>query len=306
MNSIEVRSLSKSFGDVKAVDSVSFSVKKGEFFGLLGPNGAGKTTTINMLTGLLEKDSGEISILGKNPNEDWEYVKNRMNVSTAYFPISDVLTVRQALNVYSRIFGVKDYKRKISELLVKFELSHLQDRRIILLSSGERTRVAIAKGLLNDPEVLFLDECTVGLDPDIADKTRTLMREYQKEKGAAIFFTSHYMFEVEMLCGRIGFMINGRLLNVDTSANLKRIIRKTTVEMVVKEGRAKLLRDFLLEEDVDVLFMEDNRVAFEVASSGDRLYRLMNKIFAQGFKLSDLHIKRPTLEDLFIKLARRK
>src|SRR3990167_11494380 len=107
MHDIEVQNLVKTFREkgkvITAVDGISFSVKKGEFFGLLGPNGAGKTTTINMLTGLLEKDSGEISILGKNPDEDWEYVKNRMNVSTAYFPISDVLTVRQALNVYSRI-----------------------------------------------------------------------------------------------------------------------------------------------------------------------------------------------------------
>src|SRR3990167_3772180 len=265
MNYIEVKNLVKTFREkgktVTAVDGISFSVRKGEIFGLLGPNGAGKSTTINMLTGLLEKDSGTVRILGFEPERNWEFVKNNLNVATAYSWLSDVLSIRQNLRVYARLYGVKNHEQKINELLELFELKGVGDRKIIRLSSGENTRVVLCKGLINNPKVLFLDECTVGLDPDIADKTRNLIKNYQKENDATILFTSHYMYEVEQLCDRIAFMSNGKIISIDTSSNLKKLIKKHTVEIAVKKD-IKPLKEFLKTEGVDIIFEKDNGIVF--------------------------------------------
>ena len=309
MDYIEVNNLVKTFKEkgkeIVAVDDISFKVRKGEIFGLLGPNGAGKSTTINILTGLLEKDSGTVKILGFEPEKNWELVKNNSNVATAYSWLSDVLSIRQNLRVYAKIFGVKNYEKRINELLEMFELLKIADRKIIRLSSGENTRAVLCKGLINSPKVLFLDECTVGLDPDIADKTRNIIKNYQKENNTAILFTSHYMFEVEQLCDRIAFMSNGKIVKTDTSENLKKIIKKRTIEISVKKN-IKLLKEFLKTEGIDIIFAEDNSVAFEVTTEKDKMYKVMNKIFSKGFLLSNLHIKGPTLDDIFIRMSRQK
>lgn len=309
MNCIEASNLVKMFREkgktITAVDGISFSVKKGEIFGLLGPNGAGKSTTINMLTGLLEKDSGMIKILGYEPEKNWEFVKNNSNVATAYSWLSDVLTVRQNLNVYAKLYGVKNYKQKIDELLKMFELEDLAGRQVIRLSSGENTRVVLCKGLINDPKVLFLDECTVGLDPDIADKTRTIIKDYRKENGCTILFTSHYMSEVEELCDRVAFMSDGKIISIDTSTNLKKTITEHEVEISVKKD-ANQLRKFLENEGVKIISAKNNTIVFEVTTEHDKIYKVINKIFHKGFLLDNLNIKGPTLEDIFIKIARKK
>ena len=309
MDCIEVYDLVKTFKEkgkeVVAVDGISFKVKKGEMFGLLGPNGAGKSTTINILTGLLEKDSGTVKILGFEPENNWEFVKNNSNVATAYSWLSDVLTVRQNLRVYAKIYGVKEPEKRVNELLDMFELGKVANRKVIRLSSGENTRVVLCKGLINNPKVLFLDECTVGLDPDIADKTRNLIKNYQKENDATILFTSHYMYEVEQLCDRIAFMSNGKIVKIDTSANLKKSIKQRIIEIAVKKD-VKLLKEFLMEEGINIIFAEDNSVVFEVTTEQDRMYKIINKIFHKGFLLSNLHIKGPTLDDIFIKMSRQK
>jgi len=309
MNYIDVSNLVKTFREkgriIKAVDNISFSVRKGEIFGLLGPNGAGKSTTINILTGLLEKDSGTVRILGCEPEKNWEFVKNSSNVATAYSWLSDVLTVKQNLRVYAKLYGVKSHEQRINELLELFELKNVADRRIIRLSSGENTRAVLCKGLINKPRVLFLDECTVGLDPDIADKTRDIIKDYQKKNDCTILFTSHYMYEVEELCDRIAFMSNGKIMSIDTSSNLKKLIKKHTVEIAVKKN-IKLLKDFLKTEGVEIIFEKGSSIVFEVTTEGDKMYKVISKIFHKGFMLSNLHVKGPTLDDIFIKIARGK
>lgn len=307
MNYIEVTSLVKTFKEkgkiITAVDDISFSVRKGEIFGLLGPNGAGKSTTINILTGILNKDSGAVKILGFEPEKNWEFVKNNSNVATAYSWLSDVLSIRQNLKVYAKLYGVRNHEEKINELLELFELKNIANRKIIRLSSGENTRAVLCKGLLNSPKVLFLDECTVGLDPDIADKTRTLIQDYSQKNDCAILFTSHYMYEVEQLCDRIAFMSNGKIMRIDTSTNLKKMIKKHTVEIAVKKN-IKLLKDFLRAEGVEIIFEKDNSIVFEVTTDNDKMYKVISKIFHKGFMLSNLHVKGPTLDDIFIKIAR--
>tara|TARA_Y100000310_G_scaffold343416_1_gene450937 strand:+ start:1742 stop:2671 length:930 start_codon:yes stop_codon:yes gene_type:complete len=309
MNPIVVKSLKKYFKEkgktIKAVDNVSFSVKKGEIFGLLGPNGAGKSTTINILTGLLSRDSGSIQILGYEPEENWDYVKNKVNVSTAYYPVTEVLTVKQNLKVYGHLYNVKNLKARINELLSQFELNKISNRKVIKCSTGERTRISLCKGLINNPEVLFLDESTSGLDPDIAEKTRTLIKEYQEKNNTTILFTSHYMYEVEELCKRIAFMSDGKILTIGTSDELKKLIKDQTIEIKVIKNH-KDLKKLLKDEGVDILFTEKNTIIFQVTKGSNKTYEILNKIFKAGFKLSHLHINKPTLDDIFIKIARKK
>jgi len=256
-----------------------------------------------MLTGLTQKDSGTINIFGLEPEKNWEFVKNKINVSTAYFPLSDVLTVRQNLMVYAKIFHVSDPKAKINKLLNDFELRKLVNRRVIKLSSGERTRVALCKGLINDPKVLFLDECTVGLDPDIAQKTRDILKDFKKTNDATILFTSHYMYEVEELCDRIAFMSKGKIYKIDSASNLKKLIKKQIVKLVVKSKQKSLLK-LLKEKDLNVIFAKGNEIHFEITQADDKVYKILNRIFTYGYKLEHLHIERPTLDDIFIKIAR--
>lgn len=307
MNAVEVKNLVKTYKFkgryVEAVRNISFNIKKGEIFGLLGPNGAGKSTTINILSGVLSKDSGEIRILGKDPETENEYIRNNMNVSSAYFGLSDILTVYQNLKIYAKLFNVKNYEKQISHLLSNFELKHLKDKKVTTLSSGERTRLSLCKGFINNPKVLLLDECTVGLDPYMAEKTRQIIKDYQKEHKASILFTSHYMLEVEKLCNRIAFMNQGDIVKIDNSDNLKKIIRKQVVEMYFINPDLKL-KKFFAEKKIDVRFKDNNKVFLEVDTRGHDLFRIMNSLFRRGYKLKDLKINRPTLDDIFIKITK--
>ncbi len=309
MRDIVVSKLRKTFKskgkEVVAVDNLSFYVTRGEIFGLLGANGAGKSTTINMLAGLVLQDSGTIKLLGKDPKKDWEFVKNRMNVSTAYFPLTDVLTIRQNLRVYAKLYNVKNAEKKIDELLEQFELTKLADKKVVTLSSGERTRTALCKGLINDPQLLFLDECTVGLDPDIAEKTRRIIKDYQKKTGCTILFTSHYMHEVEELCDRIAFMDEGKLLTIATAAQLKKQVKKHQVELTLEDGSDEL-KELLQEEGLTVLGGRDNMLVFEIDAKSDDVNTIVQRLVKLGLSLKDIHIRKPTLDDIFIHFARRK
>ncbi len=303
---IEVKGLVKSYkvkGKMfKAVDGISFNIKQGEIFGLLGPNGAGKTTTINMIIGVLTKDKGSIKILGKNFEENKEELKNLMNVSSAYHNLTDVLSVRENLIVYAKLYGVKDYKKRIEHLLEQFGITHLKDKQVQYLSSGERTRLALCKSLINKPKILLLDECTVGLDPDIAEKTREYIKNYCKENKSTIIFTSHYMYEVEELCNRIAFMGKGKIIKIDSAKNLKKMIKKQVIELTLLKKYPKL-RKFLAEKGIDLLSAKANNVIFEI-SAKHNISELIADILKKGIKIKDIHIQKPTLSDIFIKISR--
>lgn len=307
MKYVEVKNLKKSYyykgKKIQAVKGVSFDIRKGEIFGLLGPNGAGKSTTIDILSGILSKDSGTIKIFGKDPVEEHEYVRNRMNASTAYYPLSTILTTYENLKVYAKLFGVKNYDSRINWLIKEFEIGYLKNKKVGKMSTGEQTRVSLCKALINNPKLLLLDECTVGLDPAIAEKTRTLIKQYHKEHKPAILFTSHYMFEVEELCKRIAFMSNGRIISIGSTDALKRLIKKHTIKMHILAGH-KALENFFKEKGIDILFLTKNVIRFEVVGRGEHLYKLLNSLFKKGVKIKDLHIKRPTLDDIFIKIVR--
>jgi ABC-2 type transport system ATP-binding protein len=215
-HSIEVERLTKRFSDVTAVDNLSFTVAPGEIVGLLGSNGAGKTTTIQLLLGLTIPTSGVARVLGLDVQQHRRTVLQRVNFSSAYISLPTNLSVWENLNVFARLYGVRQPRRKILELLELFEMPDILHRITGALSSGQLTRLNLCKAFLNDPEVLFLDEPTASLDPAIATKVRETLQHIQHERQVTILYTSHNMHEIERLCDRIIFLAQGRIVTQGT------------------------------------------------------------------------------------------
>ena len=210
---IAVHDLVKRFDGIAAVDGISFTVSAGATVALLGGNGAGKTTTISMLLGLLLPSSGSVAVLGEDIVRHRHRVLPRMNFSSPYVDLPQRLTVAQNLTVYAHLYGVPRWRRRIAELAEHLDFGELLKRRFGSLSAGQKTRVALAKALLNEPEVLLLDEPTASLDPDTADWIRGYLEEYARARGAAILLASHNMAEVERLCGEVLMMRRGRIVD---------------------------------------------------------------------------------------------
>ncbi|PIN73657.1 ABC transporter ATP-binding protein [Candidatus Woesearchaeota archaeon CG10_big_fil_rev_8_21_14_0_10_45_16] len=303
MDTVVVKNLKKTFPGVTAVNNISFSVKKGEIFGLLGVNGAGKSTTINILTGLLRPDSGKITIFGKDFFKNEEEIKNRFNVATAYYSLSTNLTVRQNLEVYARIYNIKNRKKKIEELSERFMISHRFKTKVHSLSSGERTRVVLVKALLNDPELLFLDECTVGLDPDVAEIVRDYLRRYNKETGCTIIFTSHYMQEVEEMCDRIAFMYDGKISNPGKAEELLKELETQTVRLHFSRQINKAQQ--ILRENNISFEKKKNILEFTIQNREKIIYPLLEQFVKKGVAFDDMHLSKPTLEDYFIQRSKK-
>lgn len=217
---LKVKNLSKNFNGVRAVDNVSFEVYEGEILGLLGPNGAGKTTTIQMILGLIKPTSGEVRIFGKDIETHREEIMEKVNFSSAYVSLPGNLKVIENLYTFARLYGVEDYKKKVNELAEFFDIKSLLFKLYFTLSSGQATRVNLAKSLLNSPVILFLDEPTASLDPDIADRTRKLLKQIQKERNLTILYTTHNMVEVEEMCDRVIFINEGKIVTVGNPLDL--------------------------------------------------------------------------------------
>ena len=232
--SIDVRHLRKVYGEVIAVDDLTFSVPRGAVLGLLGGNGAGKTTTIAMLLGLLEPTAGEIRVLGVDMLKRRYAALPRMNFSSPYVDLPHRLTVRENLLFYGRLYGVKDLARRIDEIAEHMQIGPFLDRRSGKLSAGQKTRVALAKALINSPEVLLLDEPTASLDPDTADWVRGYLKDYQHETHATIMLASHNMSEVERLCDDVILLQAGRVFE-----------RGSPRELIERFGREDMEEVFL-------------------------------------------------------------
>lgn len=217
---IEVKDLVKEFGKTRAVDGLSFDVEEGAITGLLGPNGAGKTTTIQMILDLITPTSGSISVFGMDLRHHRETVLSRLNFSSPYVSLPGNLTVWENLATFARLYGVSDVRGKISELADFFEIRDFLPKLTSNLSTGQLTRLNLTKALLNSPTLLLLDEPTSSLDPDIADRTRLLLKRIQKERGVTILYTSHNMAEVEEICDRIIFIQTGKLKDEGTPEEL--------------------------------------------------------------------------------------
>ena len=309
MDTVIVKNLVKTFstrnGKIKAVDDVSLSIRKGEIFGLLGVNGAGKSTLINILSGLMTPDSGKIFIFGKDFEKYEEEIKGRFNVATAYYALSHNLTVLQNLKIFSKLYGVRNAEQKINQLLEKFFIFNLRNLRVVTLSSGEKSRLVLVKALLNDPELLFLDECTVGLDPDMAELTREFLQEYNKRTKCTILFTSHYMEEVERICQRIAFMDEGKIVKI---GNAKEIIKELEEQKVELHFSANIKKAEEILKELKISYTkEQNKILhFSILNQEKIIFPILEKFIHKNVPFDDLHLKKPTLEEYFIKKSREK
>jgi ABC-2 type transport system ATP-binding protein len=247
---IEVENLIKDYKTIRAVDGISLSIASGSITGLLGGNGAGKTTTISSIMGVLRPTSGTVRVLGTDMNRERHRVLHRMNFQSPYVDLPGRLTVRQNLVTFARLYGVADPKARTEQLAAELELGELLDRPTGKLSAGQKTRVALAKSLVNDPEVLLLDEPTASLDPETAGWVRDRIARHSEERGATILLASHNMREVERLCQRVVFMRRGKIVDDATPKELlKRYGRKNLEDVFIDvargQARQKALEDAL-------------------------------------------------------------
>lgn len=231
---ISVEGLTKRYGEVVAVDNIDFAVPRGACAALLGGNGAGKTTTISMLLGLLLPTAGRITVLGQDMVRRRHRVLPRMNFSSPYVDLPHRLTVRENLAVYGHLYGLGHVRARIAELARDLQLEEFVDRAAGKLSAGQKTRVALAKALLNRPDVLLLDEPTASLDPDTADWVRGYLEAYRRSTGATILLASHNMAEVERLCDHVMMMRTGRIVD-----------RGSPEQLIHRYGRQNLEEVFL-------------------------------------------------------------
>ena len=220
MNAISVSNLTKRYGHTLAVDGISFDAAQGTTIGLLGGNGAGKTTTIAMLLGLLVPSSGSVTMLGHDMATDRFAALARMNFSSPYVSLPHRLTVAENLRVYGHLYNVRHIAQRIAELAAQLDLGGLLDRPAGDLSAGQKTRVALAKSLINRPDVLLLDEPTASLDPDTGDLVRSWLERYRAESGCTILLASHNMAEVELLCSDVLMLKQGRIVDRGTPGEL--------------------------------------------------------------------------------------
>ncbi len=231
---LQVTNLCKRFGDFTAVDDVSFSMQPGEILGLLGPNGAGKTTTIHMLLGLITPTAGSIRMFGLDLATHRETILGKVNFSSTYISMPQSLTVEENLRVVARLYGMADIARRVDQVLKKLEIDELRRKVTRHLSSGQLTRLTLAKAFLTEPKILFLDEPTASLDPDIAQKIRALLKETRRSSGVSILYTSHNMREMEEMSDRIIFLQRGKI-----------VAEGTAQEIVTRFGQADLEEVFL-------------------------------------------------------------
>ena len=297
---IQVDGLSKHYGDLKAVDGVSFCVESGEVFGILGPNGAGKTTTLECIEGLVEPTSGNTVVLGFDTRREPQKVKERIGVqlqASAYF---DYLTLKEILDLFGKF-----YYRRVDpiELLEQVNLADRADTTVNKLSGGQQQRFAIAATLVNDPEVVFLDEPTTGLDPQAR---RSLWEFVQgiNENGRTVVLTTHYMEEAEYLCDRIAIMDSGKIVALDTPVNL---VRSLPVPYQVRVGPecSGFLEEVVSLAGVQDAILEESGVRLMSSDAAETVPALMEWSRVSGVNLTYLEVVPSNLEDVFLSLTGR-
>lgn len=235
---VEIRNLTKRFQDFTAVDNISFDIKEGEILGLLGPNGAGKTTTIHMLLGLITPTVGSIHMFGLDLAKHRETILRQVNFSSTYISMPFSLTVEENLKVIARLYELKDIQRRIDDIVKKLEMEDIRHKLTRKLSSGQMSRLTLAKAIMTEPKVLFLDEPTASLDPDIVNKIKSFLKEYQRSEGLSILYTSHNMREMEEMSNRIIFLQRGKIVAEGTAPEIiQRYGQRDLEEVFLKLAR---------------------------------------------------------------------
>lgn len=298
--SISVKGLRKSYGDFEAVRGIDFEVAQGEVFGLLGPNGAGKTTTVEILEGLRPRTSGAVSVLGYDPESDKLALKDRIGVSLQATNLPEKMKVMEAAELFAAFYT---RSADIEKLLKRLQLWEKRGAFYSTLSGGQKQRLALALAMVNEPQVVFLDEPTTGLDPQVRLEIHTLIEEL-RDQHCTIVLTTHYIEEAERLCHRVAIVDEGRIIAIGTPRELQ--------ERVLGHARVEILCERELPRELPPGWPED--LALQITDGGRTVtvshpkparavVELVKWVDACGAGLEDIHIRRPTLEDVFIELT---
>jgi len=302
---VEVKELTKTYGETTAVDQISFEVQEGEIFGMVGPNGAGKTTTIECIEGLRKADQGQIRVLGLDPIKQERQLRPLLGIQLQQAHLPDNLKVWEALDLYSSFY---DQTLDWEELISGLGLDEKRNTAFRKLSGGQQQRLFIALALLNDPRLVFLDELTTGLDPHARHAIWDMVRDV-RERGKTIFLTTHYMEEAESLCDRVAILDSGRIVALDTPENLiknlkinERVIFRVTGEGV-PDGILNLPRVARVEKE------GDKTVVYGRANGSENpapiVTDVVNALTTAGVQFSDLRTEQPDLEDVFLTITGR-
>jgi len=298
---LEVKNLTKKFKQFTAVDDVSFDLGQGEILGLLGPNGAGKTTTIQMILGVLTPTAGTVCYFGQDLKTHRSEIMEQVNFSSTYINLPWMLSVREALTFFSLLYRIPDRKKRLTEIESIFDLKDLLRKKIGDLSTGQLTRVNLAKALLNRPKVLLLDEPTASLDPETARYIRDFLLANRTAAGVSVILTSHNMPEVEEVCDRIIFLQKGKIIADDTPANLARSLQIAHLELFVPEN-AEEARRFCAEMGLPAKMRGKYLL---VAVPEEKIPDFLKSLQLAGIKSEEVSIRKPSLEDYFLEIAAR-
>jgi len=302
---IEVNSLTKKFGDFKAVDNISFQVEEGEIFGFLGPNGAGKSTTMMILTTLLKPTSGYALVGGHNVVSEAKKVRKKIGYVQQEISVDEFLTGRENLYLHARINQVPNNQisSRIDEVIELVELTEKQDKAALTYSGGMRKRLDIANGLLSRPSVLFLDEPTVGLDIQTRRKIWEYIRKIRQDFGMTIFISTHYMEEADNLCDRIGIIDVGKIQIIDKPKSMKSAIGNEIITFSLVDGKAN--QDALINQISKIEFVKEVKNKQDLikvlsTKSNEVIPKIFQESMNLGINISSLSLKQPTLDDVFI------
>ena len=305
MHAIEVDSLTKKFGDFKAIDNISFDVEEGEIFGFLGPNGAGKSTTMMILTTLLKPSSGKVLVGGHDILSDAKKVREKIGYVQQEISVDEFLTGRENLYLHARINHIPSnlIKSRIDDVLELVELGEKQDHATLTYSGGMRKRLDIANGLLSRPSVLFLDEPTVGLDIQTRRKIWSYIKKIRKEFGMTVFISTHYMEEADELCGRIGIIDFGKIQVIDTPKSMKRAIGNEIISFNLVDGKSN--QDTLIDQINNIEFVKEvknkqDSITVFSTNSNEVIPKIFQASTNLNMKINSLTLKQPTLDDVFI------
>ncbi|SFM19531.1 ATP-binding cassette domain-containing protein [Methanolobus profundi] len=301
MYAITVEDLVKKFGDFTAVNNLSFNIESGEVFGLLGPNGAGKTTTISMLSTMLKPTSGNASVNGFDIRTNEDDVRKSIGIVFQDQSLDEELTAYENMDFHGRLYRIPKNVRqkKIIELLELVELDDKKDNLVKTYSGGMRRRLEIARGLLHEPKVLFLDEPTLGLDPQTRNHLWDYIEKLNKEKGITIILTTHYMEEADKLCHRVAIVDRGQIIALDTSEKLKNDIGGDVITIVSqqKDDLYSIIRSLSEIKSIEV---HDNFITIGLQNAEKHVAKIVTMASENGITIESLSIHKPTLEDVFL------
>jgi ABC-2 type transport system ATP-binding protein len=298
---IQVSDLHKSYGDFEAVRGIDFEVKAGEVFGLLGPNGAGKTTTVEILEGLRPRTTGEVKVLGFDPASDVRSLKDRIGVCLQATNLPEKVRVYEALEWFAAFYSKH---ADCARLLERLQLTEKRNEFYSRLSGGQKQRVALALALVNEPQLIFLDEPTTGLDPQVRLEIHTLIQELRQ--GSTILLTTHYIEEAERLCDRVAIVDQGKIIAIGTPREIQQnTLGQSRIEVATEQTIPQDIPQF---EKAEKYVVSDDRKLLTIYSAkpARTVPDLVKWIDQQGLGLEDIHLKRPTLEDAFIELTGRR